>query len=44
LAAPEDLWASPQATRATAKRIKEIERELLRKDCALAETATLLVL
>jgi hypothetical protein len=31
--------ASPQATRASAKRIKELERDLLRKDRALAETA-----
>ena len=37
LGAPEELRASPQATRAAAKRIKELERELLRKDCALAE-------
>ena len=44
LAAPEELRASPQATRASAKRIKELERELLRKDRALAETAALLVL
>ena len=33
-----------QATRADRKRIKELERELLRKDRALAETAALLVL
>ena len=44
LADPEDLRASPQATRAAAKRIKELERDLLRKDRALAETAALLVL
>ena len=44
LAAPEDLRASPQATRQDRKRIKELERELLRKDRALAETAALLVL
>ena len=44
LADPEDVRASPQATRASAKRIKELERELLRKDRALAETAALLVL
>ena len=36
--------ASPQATRQDRKRIKELERELLRKDRALAETAALLVL
>jgi hypothetical protein len=44
LAAPEEMRASPQATRADRKRIKELERELLRKDRALAETAALLVL
>ena len=44
LANPEDVRASPQATRADRKRIKELERDLLRKDRALAETAALLVL
>ena len=44
LAEPEDVRASPQATRADKKRIKELERELLRKDKALAEAAALLVL
>ena len=44
LAAPEELRASPQATRHDRKRIKELERELLRKDRALAETAALLVM
>jgi DNA-binding transcriptional MerR regulator len=44
LAEPEDVRASPQATRVDKKRIKELERELLRKDKALAETAALLVL
>ena len=44
LAEPEEARASPQATRADRKRIKELERELLRKDRALAETAALLVL
>ena len=44
LAAPEELRASPQATRQDRRRIKELERELLRKDRALAETAALLVL
>ena len=44
LADPEDLRASPPATRSDRKRIKELERELLRKDRALAETAALLVL
>ena len=41
---PEDVRASPQATRKDRKRIKELERELLRKDRALAQTAALLVL
>jgi transposase len=44
LADPEDARASPQATRADRKRIKELERDLLRKDRALAETTALLVL
>jgi hypothetical protein len=44
LAAPEEARASPQATRSDRRRIKELERELLRKDRALAETAALLVL
>ena len=44
LAQPQDARASPQATRQDRKRIKELERELLRKDRALAETAALLVL
>ena len=44
LAEPEEARATPQATRADRKRIKELERELLRKDRALAETAALLVL
>ena len=44
LADPQDAPATPQATRASAKRIKELEREVLRKDRALAETAALLVL
>jgi transposase-like protein len=44
LADPEDARATPQATRADKKRIKELERELQRKDKALAETAALLVL
>ena len=35
------FWPGPRADR---KRIKELERELLRKDRALAETAALLVL
>jgi transposase len=41
---PEDVRASPQATRRDRKRIKELERELLRKDLALAQTTALLVL
>ena len=44
LAIPEEARASPQQTRVDRKRIKELERELLRKDKALAETAALLVL
>ena len=44
LADPEEARASPQATRKDRKRIKELERELHRKDRALAETAALLVL
>ena len=44
LATPEEARASPQATRQDKKRIKELERELLRKDRALAEAAALLVL
>ena len=44
LADPEEARASPQSTRADRKRIKELERDLLRKDRALAETAALLVL
>ena len=44
LAEPEEVRASPQATRQDRKCIKELERELLRKDRALAETAALLVL
>ena len=44
LAEPQAARASPEVTRQDRKRIKEIERELLRKDRALAETAALLVL
>ena len=44
VADPEEARASPQATRSDRKRIKELERELLRKERALAETAALLVL
>ena len=44
LAEPAEARASPQATREDRKRIKDLERELRRKDRALAETAALLVL
>ena len=44
LAQPEEACASPQQTAQSRRRIKELERELLRKDRALAETAALLVL
>ena len=44
LSEPEEERASPQAPRQDRKRIKELERDLLRKDRALAETAALLVL
>lgn len=44
LAEPEEVRASPRETQADRQRIKELERELRRKDKALAETAALLVL
>jgi transposase len=44
LAEPEEARASPQQTRESQRRIKGLERELRRKDKALAETAALLVL
>ena len=44
LAEPGESRASPLQTKQDRKRIKELERELLRKDRALAETAALLVL
>lgn len=44
LAEPEESHASPQQTKQDRRRIKELERELRRKDKALAETAALLVL
>ena len=44
LAQPEEARASPQQTRRDHRRIKELERQLQRKDKALAETAALLVL
>lgn len=44
LAGPQDVRASPQQTAQDRRRIKELERELRRKEKALAETAALLVL
>jgi transposase-like protein len=44
LADPQDARATPQQTRADQKRIKELERNVRRKDKALAETTALLVL
>jgi transposase len=44
LAQPEEARASPQETRSDRRRIKELERDLRRKEKALAETAALLVL
>jgi hypothetical protein len=44
LAEPEEVRASPKETRQDRRRIKELEREVRRKDKALAETAALLVL
>ena len=44
LAAPEESRASPSETKHDRRRIKELERELRRKEKALAETAALLVL
>lgn len=44
LTKPAEARASPQQTRQDRRRIQELERELRRKDKALAETATLLVL
>ncbi len=44
LAGPEETRASPGETKADRRRIRELERELRRKDKALAETAALLVL
>ena len=38
LAGPEEARASPQATRADRKRIKELERDLLRKDLDVLST------
>ena len=44
LAEPEDARATPQQMRYDKRRIKELERDLRRKDKALAETTALLVL
>jgi transposase-like protein len=44
LADPEEARASPQQTKHDRRRIKQLERELRRKDKALAEAAALLVL
>jgi transposase len=44
LAEPEEARASPLQTRQDQRRIKELERELRRKEKALAEAAALLVL
>lgn len=44
LAAPEEARASPLQTKEDRRRIRELERELQRKDKALAEAAALLVL
>ena len=38
LSEPEDVRACPQSTRQDRKRIKELERDLLRKNAALAES------
>lgn len=44
LAGPQEVRASPQQTQQDRKRIKELERDLRRKEKALAEAAALLVL
>ena len=44
LAQPEEARASPQQTRDDKRKIKELERDLRRKEKALAEAAALLVL
>jgi transposase-like protein len=44
LAEPAEQRASPRETQADRRRIQELEREVRRKDKALAETAALLVL
>ena len=44
LATPAEARARPEETRKDRRRIQELEREMRRKDKALAETAALLVL
>ena len=44
LATPAEVRARPEETRKDRRRIQELEREMRRKDKALAETAALLVL
>jgi transposase len=44
LAQPEEARATPQETRQARRRIKELEKDLRRKEQALAETTALLVL
>ena len=44
LATPAEVRARPEETRKDRRRIQELEREMWRKDKALAETAALLVL
>ena len=44
LAEPEDARATHRETKADRRRIKELERELRRKEKALAEAAALLIL
>ena len=43
-AGPEEERASPNQTKQDRRRIKELERDLRRKNAALAETTALLVL
>jgi hypothetical protein len=44
LAGPAEVRATPQQTSSDRRRIRELERDLRRKEKALAETAALLVL
>ncbi len=44
LSQPEEARATPQETRQDRRRIKELEKDLRRKEKALAETTALLVL